>query len=234
MFNNLFDESKVGSNESAKAKAKALVLDFGSVISLTMFETHAQTEKELGLAPGTLTWMGPFDPDNDPMWRDMEAGKITQRDYWLARAKEVGELVGENWTTMMDFVKRARGQDPMSIMRQEMIDLIYLAHESGRKVAILSNELDLFFGDDIRGKLPFLSAVDVIVDASYTNILKPDPKAYHLCLDELKLAANECVFIDDQIINAEGANAVGMIGLHLDVFKPEICINAAKKLLGLC
>ncbi|NQY89616.1 MAG: HAD-IA family hydrolase [Colwellia sp.] len=229
MFNNLFDKSE----EQLSGHAKALVLDFGSVISLTMFETHAQTEKELGLAPGTLTWMGPFDPDNDPMWRDMEAGKITQRDYWLARAKEVGELVGENWTTMMDFVKRARGQDPMSIMRQEMVDLIYLAHKSGLKVAILSNELDLFFGDDIRGKLPFLSAVDVIVDASYTNILKPDPKAYHLCLDELKLEASDCVFIDDQIINAEGANAVGMIGLHLDVFKPEICITEAKKLLGL-
>ncbi|WP_426357499.1 HAD-IA family hydrolase [Pseudocolwellia sp. HL-MZ19] len=230
MLDNLDDEKKVYSNKPVKA----LVLDFGSVISLTMFETHAQTENELGLSPGTLTWMGPFDPDNDPMWRDMEAGKITQRDYWLARAKEVGELVGENWTTMMDFVKRARGQDPMSIMRQEMIDLMYLAHKNGRKVAILSNELDLFFGDDIRGKLPFLEIVDVIVDASYTKILKPDPKAYHLCLDELKLDAAECVFIDDQIINTEGANAVGMIGLQLDVFNPDICINDAKKLLGLC
>lgn len=231
MIENLYDAARGHSEEPQTTKA--LVLDFGSVISLTMFETHAQTEKELGLKPGTLTWMGPFDPDNDPMWQDMEAGKITQRDYWLARAKEVGELVGENWTTMMDFVKRARGQDPMSIMRQEMIDLIYLAHENGRKIAILSNELDLFFGDDIRGKLPFLTAVDVIVDASYTNILKPDPKAYQLCLDELELSAKDCVFIDDQIINAEGANAVGMVGLQLDVFKPEICINDAKKFLGL-
>ncbi|MCJ8270269.1 MAG: HAD-IA family hydrolase, partial [Psychrosphaera sp.] len=101
------------------------------------------------------------------------------------------------------------------------------------KVAILSNELDLFFGNDIRGKLPFLSVVDVIVDASYTHILKPDPKAYQLCLDELALDAADCVFIDDQIINADGANAVGMIGLHLDVFKPQICIDDAKRLLGL-
>ena len=229
MFNNLFDNESTQLNEPAKA----LVLDFGSVISLTMFETHAQTEKELGLALGTLTWMGPFDPENDVMWREMEEGKITQRDYWLTRAKEVGELVGENWTTMMDFVKRARGQDPMSIMRQEMIDLMYLAHEKGKKIAILSNELDMFFGDDIRSKLPFLSIVDVIVDATYTNILKPDPQAYHLCLEELQLEASDCVFIDDQIINAEGANAVGMIGLQLDVFKPETCINDAKKFLGL-
>jgi putative hydrolase of the HAD superfamily len=223
----------MNNQDISSAKATALVLDFGSVISLTMFETHAQTERELGLAPGTLTWMGPFDPENDPLWQEMEAGNISQRDYWLARAKEVGELVGENWTTMMEFVKRARGSDPMSIMRQPMLDLIEQAHEEGIKTAILSNELDLFFGHDIRGKLPFLSQIDVIVDATYTNVLKPDPKAYQLCLDELQLPAEQCVFIDDQLNNAQGAEAVGMYGLQLDVFKPQLCIDQARTLLGL-
>ena len=215
------------------ATLQALVLDFGSVISLTMFETHAQTERELGLEPGSLTWMGPFDPENDPLWQQLEAGKISQRDYWLTRSQEVGAMIGEQWTTMMEFVKRARGSDPMSIMRPPMLELIAQAHHSGCKTAILSNELDLFFGDDIRGKLPFLSQFDVIVDATYTQILKPDPKAYQLCLDQLDLEADQCVFIDDQLNNVQGANAVGMHGLHLDVFKPQLCIDAAKSLLGL-
>ncbi|EPJ50722.1 MAG: HAD-superfamily hydrolase [Osedax symbiont Rs2] len=221
------------SNQNKNATAQALVLDFGSVISLTMFETHAQTERELGLAPNTLTWMGPFDPENDPLWQQMEAGKISQRDYWLTRSQEVGEMVGEHWTTMMEFVKRARGSDPMSIMRPAMLELIALAHRSGLKTAILSNELDLFFGDDIRGKLPFLSQIDLIVDATYTKILKPDPRAYQLCLDQLGLDADQCVFIDDQLNNVQGANAIGMHGLHLDVFKPQLCIDDAKSLLGL-
>jgi len=220
-------------HEKKTATAQALVLDFGSVISLTMFETHAQTERELGLKPGTLTWMGPFDPENDPLWQQMEAGEISQRDYWLVRSKEVGAMVGEQWNTMMEFVKRARGSDPMSIMRPSMLELIALAHNSGCKTAILSNELDLFFGDDIRGKLPFLSQIDLIVDATYTKILKPDPKAYQLCLDQLGLKADQCVFIDDQLNNVQGANAVGMHGLHLDVFRPQLCIDDAKSLLAL-
>ncbi|MGB1238511.1 MAG: hypothetical protein ACPG4U_09900, partial [Pseudomonadales bacterium] len=66
--------------QTEQGAAKALVLDFGSVISLTMFETHAQTERELGLPSGSLTWMGPFDPENDPLWQRMEAGEIGQRD----------------------------------------------------------------------------------------------------------------------------------------------------------
>ncbi len=102
------------------------------------------------------------------------------------------------------------------------------AHQAGIKVAILSYELDLYFGDDIRGKLPFLSQVDVIVDTTYTNVLKPDPKAYHLCLDELQLAPEQCVFIGNQLNNAQGADAVGMHGLQLDVFKPQLCIDQAR------
>ena len=47
---------------------RALILDFGGVISRTLFETHDQTEAALGLPSGTLTWRGPFDPDSDPLW----------------------------------------------------------------------------------------------------------------------------------------------------------------------
>jgi len=43
--------------------AQALVLDFGGVISKTLFETHDLTERTLGLAPCTLKWLGPFAPE---------------------------------------------------------------------------------------------------------------------------------------------------------------------------
>ena len=70
---------------------QALVLDFGGVISRTLFETHALSEAALGLPPGTLAWRGPFDPDTDALWRDMQAERISERDYWLARTREVGQ-----------------------------------------------------------------------------------------------------------------------------------------------
>ncbi len=92
-------------------KPGALVLDFGGVVTRTLFETHALTERRLGLAPGTLTWRGPFDPASDPLWRDMQADKISERDYWVVRTREVGALVGEQWDRMDTFVQRARGDD---------------------------------------------------------------------------------------------------------------------------
>ena len=52
-------------------QAKGLLLDFGGVISVTLFERHRLSERLLGLPEGTLTWRGPFDPESDALWRDM-------------------------------------------------------------------------------------------------------------------------------------------------------------------
>ena len=66
---------------------KALILDFGGVVTRTLFETHDITERALGLPVGTLTWRGPFDPSTDPLWVSMQAREITEQSIVLERAK---------------------------------------------------------------------------------------------------------------------------------------------------
>ncbi len=211
---------------------KALVLDFGGVISRTLFETHSLTEAALGLAPGTLTWQGPFDPSMDALWRDMQADKISERDYWLQRAREVGQLVGEQWDKMETLVQRARGADPEAVTRPEAVVAIHAAKAAGCKLAVLSNELDLFYGAAFRTKLPLLNLFDVIVDATYTGILKPDPRAYQACQEQLGMEAHQCVFVDDQMRNIEGAQRVGWQTVHFDVMQPAASYRQALRLLG--
>ncbi len=201
---------------------KALVLDFGGVISRTLFETHAASETALGLPAGTLQWRGPFDPANDAPWRSMQAGLMTERDYWLYRSQETGRLLGENWQNMQTLVLRARGSDPQAVLRPEAIAAIHRAKASGYRLAVLSNELDLFYGVDFREKLPILAQFDAIVDASHTGILKPDARAYQAVMDALKLPANACVFVDDQMKNIVGAQAMGMHAVWFDVMQPAL------------
>ena len=123
---------------------QALVLDFGGVISRTLFETHDLSEEVLGLSPGTLAWRGPFDPQSDAPWRAMQAGEMSERDYWALRMRETGELVGETWTEFPQFVGRVRGADPAAVIRPEALRTIERVKKAGKKLAILSNELDLF------------------------------------------------------------------------------------------
>jgi putative hydrolase of the HAD superfamily len=214
-------------------KKKALVLDFGGVISRTMFETHDLTEQALGLPPGTLTWRGPFAPEGDQLWQDMQERRITERDYWHTRTREVNALTGKTWTRMEEFVRAARGADPASIIRPEFLSALSKARSAGITLGVLSNELDLFYGADFRTKLPFLADFDAIVDATYTHILKPDPRAYHEICHALGMVPGECVFVDDQMKNIEGAQALGMATVHFDVKDPAASYKQALLHLGL-
>ena len=210
---------------------RALVLDFGGVISRTLFETHEQSERALGLPAGALTWRGPFDPSTDTLWRAMQVGEITERDYWHQRTREVGQLVGETWTEMQTLVKRARGADPRAVLRPEAVDAVHQARARGCLLAILSNELDLFYGAGFRQQVDIVPLFDVIIDGTYTGVLKPDPRAYELCTQELGVAPDDCVFVDDQWRNIEGARRAGWRTVHFDVQSPSTSYAQALALL---
>ncbi|MEA3051732.1 MAG: 2-haloacid dehalogenase [Sphingomonadales bacterium] len=53
-----------------------------------------------------------------------------------------------------------------------------------------------------------------IVVSGEEKLLKPDPAIYYRALDRFGLKAAEALFVDDRLINVEGAEAVGMHG-HL-------------------
>ena len=73
----------------------------------------------------------------------------------------------------------------------------------------------------------------MIVDATYTDVLKPDPQAYASCAAALRRTAPECVFVDDQLRNVAGARAAGMHAVHFDVRDPGMSFAAALTLLYL-
>jgi putative hydrolase of the HAD superfamily len=81
--------------------------------------------------------------------------------------------------------------------------------------------------------LPLLDPFEIIVDATYTGILKPDPRAYAAVTDAMGLAAQDCVCVDDQKRNADGGVSAGMQVVHFDVLNPVNSFVTALKLLGL-
>jgi putative hydrolase of the HAD superfamily len=196
---------------------RALLLDFGSVISLSAFERHRQTERALNLAPGSLTWMGPLDPDTDPLWAAMQRDEITEREYWAQRARELGEAVGESGWDMAALLGRLHHEHPNRAIRPEMDRLIRLARSRGIRVGVLSNEAELFYGADVLGRFDILRDMDVMIDATRTGILKPDPRAYALALEAFGLAPREVLFVDDQFRNIEGAARAGLQSQYFDL-----------------
>ncbi len=211
----------------------ALLLDFGNVISISVFERQRENEAVLGLAPGTLDWRGPIDPDGDSLWQKMTAGALSERDYWALRAAEVGRMLGHDAWTPLDFHRAIRGTDPNRIVREAARRTVRAARAAGLRVGVVSNELELFWGRDFMDRLDLLREVDVLVDATHSGVLKPDPRAYRTALGALGVAAQRALFVDDQSRNVEGARAAGLDAVFFDIADAEGSFARVRARLGI-
>jgi len=203
-----------------------LLLDFGSVISYSLFETHRATESILGLPTGSLDWHGPLDPQSDALWRAMQRDEISERDYWAQRALELGRACGEEGWDMLMVQRRVRHKVPEAMMRPQMRALVSAAKRGGIKVGILSNELELFHGKPFLDQLEIMSDIAVLIDGSHSNILKPDRAAYEAAVAAMDMPAARLLFVDDQFRNIAGAQQAGLQTQYFDLRDPAGCIAA--------
>lgn len=64
------------------------------------------------------------------------------------------------------------------------------------------------------GHAPVLPHLDGHVASGFERIMKPDPAIYHLLCLRYRLDPAECLFVDDNADNCEGARAAGMHAFH--------------------
>ena len=55
--------------------------------------------------------------------------------------------------------------------------------------------------------------MDGMVVSGEELIIKPDPELYRILLDRYGLKGEECVFIDDNPVNAAGGESLGIRGI---------------------
>lgn len=214
-------------------RPRALLLDFGSVISTSLFECHRDTERQLGLASGALRWRGPIEPEADPLWRSMLRQEIGEREYWALRAEELGAAIGERGWTAATMLARLRHTEPNRIVRPQIARLVVAARAGGLRTGILSNELELFYGPAFLSGMDVLRCFDAVVDATHTGILKPDARAYALAVEALGVDAADVLFVDDQFRNVAGGFAAGMQVQHFDLRDVPGSIAAVAARLGI-
>jgi putative hydrolase of the HAD superfamily len=207
--------------------ARGLLLDFGGVVTRSFFETRSAFEELLGLPANTCSWRGPFAPDADSLWLQVQAGELNESDYWMQCALETGAAVGERWT-MQEFCRKHNDLPIDVVVRPEALRAITDAKRAGIRLAIVTNELEVMNGRLWVESNPVISLFDALIDAGRTGIRKPDPRAYQLALLELGLDATDAVFVDDQIRNVDGARQTGIRAIHLDITKPAAAFELAR------
>jgi putative hydrolase of the HAD superfamily len=213
------------------AAVKALVLDFGGPVLLTPFERLPALERSLGLPAGTFGWRGPFDPAADPLWRSMQAGELSERAYWASRAAEVAAVSGDDGVPAM--MARLYDGPEDELVRPQARALVAAARAAGLQTAVLTNDLSQFHDQAWIDRMGVLAEIGCVVDTSRHGTRKPEPAAYRLVLDRLGVAADQAVLVDDQPVNAAGAEAAGMAAVWFDVTRPDDSYDTVRQAIGL-
>ena len=178
---------------------KVVIFDLGGVLVRTEFpQVRHRLEKQLGLEPRTLDrviWGGED-------WELAQTGDITYEEYWT----RVGATLG--FSTPQEISDFRREYFSGDRVDQELVDLIReLRHRY--RIGLLSNapdKLDTWLEDNWGIKQLF----DAIVFSAQVGMVKPDPRMFHLILDQLGVLPEEALFIDDYPRNIDAALGLGM------------------------
>lgn len=170
---------------------KALIFDFFGVISTTVIpivSKRSLTEAEVRLI-------------NDIDMRDIERGEITEQDFLEKISKIVGKPAPDIHTEWQEYIKIDTG----------VVELIKQLR-SKYKIGLCTNAFSWFL-NPILDQNELRELFDGIVISDEIHYVKPAPEMYVAILDRLAVSPGEALFIDDQIINIEGAERCGIEGL---------------------
>ncbi len=207
---------------------EAVLFDMGGPVARTPFEMLPYLERVCGAPKRTFDWTGPFDPGADGLWQRMQAGEITEREYWHERAAQAAPYTGDPDVRSLFTLAFA---DPAECIRPEAMSLLEECQVRGLRTGILTNDMRDFNEPGWSDRVDFVQRVDAVIDGSITGVLKPDPRAYQIAVDTLGVAPQSTLFIDDQPFNIEGARAIGLQTVWFDVTDPVGSYERARALL---
>ncbi|MBV6395258.1 MAG: hypothetical protein HFACDABA_00833 [Anaerolineales bacterium] len=179
---------------------RAVLFDLGGVILRTEHEAPRQhLAGRLGVEYDDLVRLV-FESETS---RKASLGVISEEDHWRSVTKNL-KWDGDPFAFRDEFFSGdALDHDLLNFLRslrgRALPGLISNAW-SGLRQYILEHN--------------FEDAFDAMIISAEVGVVKPNPKIYHMALDQLDVRPNEAVFVDDFIENVKGAQAVGMSAIH--------------------
>ena len=182
-----------------------LLIDFGGVLTTSVWDSFADFCRERGLEEGAVKRLFREDPAALADLRALETGKLSENEFEDRFAGRLG--LGEAADLIEDMFRGMRPCEPM-------VAAVAAARAAGVRTGLVSNSWSTSHYDrDLLAEL----FEDVVISAE-VGLHKPQPEIYLLAAKRLGEEPRRCVFVDDLRENCAGAEAVGMTAiLHRDV-----------------
>lgn len=182
---------------------KALILDFGGVLTNDFWAVLRGFARREGLEESTFVGLFTRDPDGLELLRGLERGTIGQARFETELAARLG--------IAPDGLLQRMGADLRP--DEDMLALVAELRAAGVKIAVLSNSLGSDYYDPY-APWDLATRADVVIISDQVRMRKPDPEIFELVLDQLGLPASQCLFVDDIAAYLKPAQALGMAVWH--------------------
>jgi putative hydrolase of the HAD superfamily len=187
-------------DRSSQAKIKAVILDYGEVLS---YPPAAEEWSRMA----NLFHMDParFRSLWDRYRLAYDRGDLSLEAYWSQLAEDVGmKLEPEILTKLSQW-----DNEMWARVNAAMVEWPKGMRSAGLKTGLLSN-MPVGMIRYARRQFAWLTHFDHQTFSAEVKLVKPDPAIYRHSLNGLGVAASDALFVDDRAANVEGARAVGL------------------------
>ena len=199
---------------------KAVIWDFGGVLTTSPFEAFTRFETERGL-PADIIRRTNAANHLENAWAKFERAEVDIEAFDALFATESKALGAE-----------VRGKDVLPLLsgdlRPEMVEALKRI-KARFKTGCITNNLP---ADAIRGRsgrslyvAEIMVLFDHVIESAKIGLRKPDPRIYQMMIETLKVDPRHCIYLDDLGVNLKPARDMGMTTIKV--------VNAAQAITEL-
>ncbi len=187
---------------------KAILWDFGGVLTTSPFEAFARFEREQGLPADFIRRVNSTNPDSNA-WAKFERSEVTMDEFDKLFETESGALGHAIPGT--EIIKLLAGD-----VRPNMVNALKLCGEQ-YNCTCLTNNVAAGNGPGMTRDATARAEVEKVmtlfrqvIASSKIGLRRPDPRIYEYACEQMDVAPEEVVYLDDLGINLKPAAAMGM------------------------
>jgi len=191
----------------ASHRIRAVIFDFGGVITTSPFEAFNRLEAERALPHDFIRHINATNPDTNA-WALFERAEINAAQFDALFAQEAA-MEGQTLDGASVLAVLA------GTVRPAMVTALDQLAAAGYRLACITNTVPTGHGagmarDPDDPLETVFARFEHVIESSKTGVRKPDPRIYTMMTDYLGLPPEACIYLDDLGINCKPAAALGM------------------------
>jgi len=195
----------------ATAPIEAIVCDFGGVLTTPLIQSFMAFQNETGISTEALgkAMRAATETNGENPLFEMERGEITEVAFLEQLTDCLEPLLGHRpeMHRFKEIYFEALEPNP------PMIELMRALKGEGYQMAMLTNNVREW--EPLwRSMLPVDEIFEAVVDSAFVGCRKPESRIYRLTMDRIGRRPDSCLFVDDVLVNCEGAQRAGLHAIH--------------------